>query len=462
MTEDVRRCYDVLGLEPGAGADEVKKAYFRLVRAHPPEKDPEAFQEIRQAYERLKDGPPVMEDDRFSIPDDPGVQFFLNHAHQALKKQDYRSAAACFSEALTFAPDNELLLLHLARLQRRAGNPRKAANTAKKLQKLAPDCAEAYAIAAGGYYESGWYKKAFPEYKRAVELGYHDLEFFLDYADVADANGERDIADQQRRALLRETKWDKSNIDSAIYLFGKQFEHVAGEAEVLSALGEYDRFLKTYRRLLKGYGIELATPLLHAISEKPFLLRFHPLYEKTDNLLSAADAADRDTVLGLRSQLLEMALEADPAFSKDWKMLALVVTPPDDDDSRLQRYAALDLLLCLMKEREQSLRMFSVIERDYPYFYEHVRQYRDFFSADHFDERFEKSKRELARLAEYYDGGFFYERYPEKKTLPRGTLAYSDSKPFVRETKKPGRNDPCPCGSGLKFKRCCLGKGIYD
>lgn len=24
--------------------------------------------------------------------------------------------------------------------------------------------------------------------------------------------------------------------------------------------------------------------------------------------------------------------------------------------------------------------------------------------------------------------------------------------------RKPGRNDPCPCGSGLKFKRCCLTK----
>jgi len=22
---------------------------------------------------------------------------------------------------------------------------------------------------------------------------------------------------------------------------------------------------------------------------------------------------------------------------------------------------------------------------------------------------------------------------------------------------KIGRNDPCPCGSGLKYKRCCLG-----
>ncbi len=27
--------------------------------------------------------------------------------------------------------------------------------------------------------------------------------------------------------------------------------------------------------------------------------------------------------------------------------------------------------------------------------------------------------------------------------------------PFVRETPKIGRNDPCPCGSGKKYKRCC-------
>ena len=28
--------------------------------------------------------------------------------------------------------------------------------------------------------------------------------------------------------------------------------------------------------------------------------------------------------------------------------------------------------------------------------------------------------------------------------------------------KKIGRNDPCPCGSGKKYKKCCLGKGLYD
>ena len=32
------------------------------------------------------------------------------------------------------------------------------------------------------------------------------------------------------------------------------------------------------------------------------------------------------------------------------------------------------------------------------------------------------------------------------------------NKPFHREKPKIGRNDPCPCGSGKKYKKCC-GKG---
>ncbi len=28
----------------------------------------------------------------------------------------------------------------------------------------------------------------------------------------------------------------------------------------------------------------------------------------------------------------------------------------------------------------------------------------------------------------------------------------------IRADKSPGRNDPCPCGSGKKFKSCCARK----
>ena len=44
-------------------------------------------------------------------------------------------------------------------------------------------------------------------------------------------------------------------------------------------------------------------------------------------------------------------------------------------------------------------------------------------------------------------------------------IAWSESE-FARsnlvERKLVGRNDPCPCGSGKKFKKCCIDKKYYD
>jgi len=36
----------------------------------------------------------------------------------------------------------------------------------------------------------------------------------------------------------------------------------------------------------------------------------------------------------------------------------------------------------------------------------------------------------------------------------RGGPPGEKAKPIVRETPKVGRNDPCPCGSGKKYKKC--------
>lgn len=40
----------------------------------------------------------------------------------------------------------------------------------------------------------------------------------------------------------------------------------------------------------------------------------------------------------------------------------------------------------------------------------------------------------------------------------KGTPTVDPGSPSLAQTKKPkiGRNDPCPCGSGKKFKKCCL------
>lgn len=36
------------------------------------------------------------------------------------------------------------------------------------------------------------------------------------------------------------------------------------------------------------------------------------------------------------------------------------------------------------------------------------------------------------------------------------------TKPLVRDYLKIGRNDQCPCGSGKKYKKCCLASGKYE
>ncbi|MGZ8153886.1 MAG: SEC-C metal-binding domain-containing protein [Burkholderiales bacterium] len=45
----------------------------------------------------------------------------------------------------------------------------------------------------------------------------------------------------------------------------------------------------------------------------------------------------------------------------------------------------------------------------------------------------------------------------EERFLEEDGDVFSDE-PYVRPTPKIGRNDPCPCGSGKKYKKCCLSK----
>ena len=44
----------------------------------------------------------------------------------------------------------------------------------------------------------------------------------------------------------------------------------------------------------------------------------------------------------------------------------------------------------------------------------------------------------------------------QREQLAKPVEVMGDDKPKPKRTdKKPGRNDPCPCGSGLKYKNCC-------
>ena len=48
-----------------------------------------------------------------------------------------------------------------------------------------------------------------------------------------------------------------------------------------------------------------------------------------------------------------------------------------------------------------------------------------------------------------------WEEIYDEETRKRLYKEQKSSTTYVREGKKVGRNDPCPCGSGKKYKKCC-------
>ena len=45
----------VLGVNPDASEEEIRAAYVRKVKEHPPDRSPEEFERIRDAYDSLRD-----------------------------------------------------------------------------------------------------------------------------------------------------------------------------------------------------------------------------------------------------------------------------------------------------------------------------------------------------------------------------------------------------------------------
>ncbi|MFN7997642.1 MAG: SEC-C metal-binding domain-containing protein [Bryobacteraceae bacterium] len=50
---------------------------------------------------------------------------------------------------------------------------------------------------------------------------------------------------------------------------------------------------------------------------------------------------------------------------------------------------------------------------------------------------------------------------PETPESQPGPQAVPGPRTFVRSEAKTGRNGLCPCGSGIKYKKCCLGKTLH-
>ena len=96
---------------------------------------------------------------------------------------------------------------------------------------------------------------------------------------------------------------------------------------------------------------------------------------------------------------------------------------------------------------------------EYPHFYDKL---HDFIEKLQFKKNLIYLKERLLKiycqLEPYISGGYYFAWYPQEKVrlegkpISKGVTRHV----YTRSEKKISRNAPCPCGSGKKYKHCCM------
>ncbi|WP_461256899.1 J domain-containing protein, partial [Treponema sp. R80B11-R83G3] len=97
--------YELLNIERGANANEIKRAYFSAVKIHSPDSDPEGFKAIRTAYETLYDPKKRIEYDAYFVTSG-NLQNELLAAHELIEENKYRQATDFLTELSEKNPDS--------------------------------------------------------------------------------------------------------------------------------------------------------------------------------------------------------------------------------------------------------------------------------------------------------------------------------------------------------------------
>jgi uncharacterized protein YecA (UPF0149 family) len=75
---------------------------------------------------------------------------------------------------------------------------------------------------------------------------------------------------------------------------------------------------------------------------------------------------------------------------------------------------------------------------------------------DNRQKQVQQMKAAKGHFLSFRDKSHLAEKDQGKKAAHGETKAGEHSVPFQASAAKIGRNDPCPCGSGKKYKKCCL------
>lgn len=455
--------YEVLGLEKQATKEEIKGAYFKAARKFPVDRYETEFMDIRYAYEILSNDNTRKEYDSVSCFSKE-VKENYDKARTLIEEGDLSSAIKVLEE---IQKDNETLLLIRALLAEsylKNNNSGKAIKIFEELTKEETENAAFLGYLANSYQVRGWQKKAIKAYEEALKLDSDNISLWIGLSDayVKDENYEG-----AKKVLEKALAVEKE----VSFIFTLYFRLIVVEISfgTSSLMNDHIASLVEFAQNNEEVKADIAW-ILCDMARYFMQLGGSEEAEKLNNAAIVLLPQD-ENVLDTKKEIDNFNKYADlfGKLSDDEEikqeigvLVGLEVLPDsvldlDEDGKDAMAYYNEYQILSQYDEYKASIQRFRKV---YPEFYDLIRDFLDKAAND-------GERRKMLKGYEKHSDRFFElingspdlfkgeENNPAEGQSVEDNFDEDNVVTFVREEPKIGRNDPCTCGSGKKYKKCC-------
>jgi curved DNA-binding protein CbpA len=439
--------YETLGVAETAEGAEIKRAYFGMVRKYQPDRFPEEFKEIRAAYETLTDPEKRAEYDMVgSLP--PSAASMFRDAQWFEHTGRYSKAAECYQNILKRYPELDSIREQYARSLTSDDKTGKAAEVWEELCRRQPDNAEYLRELGRSYSERGWTKKALDTAQRVIDLDRPSIESWLLFIGCTIEQGRKNGQDlfdhlhalsvEALKAVraVKKDEWKKITLYvHALVTSGTRNINAARDN-----LREIIRLVREGGRNGQDEGSQGLKEILTVIPTAG-LGELYPDLKKLSELLP--DTGDASLLRKLNEVKISFEIQGlmDKGFHVLFHdLLNLLNFKYNDDEDKLEiiamEHTIIDNKALYYPQLRRLKAEFPELYALHSSFFNEALRTRDPEKMLYLREKkYGKLKREIG----------FVDDDPE----------YETEQPVRRAEPKVGRNDPCPCGSGKKYKRCC-------
>ena len=412
-----------------------------------------------------------MEGISFPAFSEPFAEKFADQIEKSMKTGNFRLARDTAEEAWRLFPKDIFFLYILVISQRRCRNSGKAVKNAQLLVEKDPENKWFWRELAASYLARGYVKKAFPAFEKAYFLGIRDLDFLLMFSDDCESIGNIEKDTEILLGIVREKEnWREEELDFSHEVYyrlismGIHYGNTCYDEVFDSFCGFLKKHTKYVHQNFQDFSdliytitdYEYFTPeqavvmrkclqQLEALTRDPRKKEEISLFVKTIEMQFVMSNKKLPKSCGYLAEVLQLRMNAEREEGKE--------------KASWVRFVMCDALLCAIEERKEILEQEAYISREYPVFYEEAKSYFRQLSEESLIDKYRTDLlRQMKRFGiDDYPGNYF-NWYPEKKAQIEGIVISNGEETYVRQNKKIGRNDPCPCGSGKKYKQCCMNK----